>query len=67
MIKKGDTIQFKGIPRGAIKGLGVVLKTDQIDYGSGRILQKAMILWINGPSFGKKSFEDVRRLEKIEV
>ena len=61
-IKKGDTVCYKGNR----DELAVVGKVQSIDYGQGRILQKAMVVWITGRKVGKKHLFDVRDLVKVE-
>ena len=46
--------------------LAVVGKVQSIDYGQGRMLQKAMIVWLTGPRVGRKQLFDERDLVKVE-
>ena len=61
-VQKGDTVCYKG-NRGE---LAVVGKVQSIDYGQGRMLQKAMIVWLTGPRVGRKQLFDERDLVKVE-
>ena len=61
-IKKGDTVCYKGNR----DELAVVGKVQSIDYGQGRILHKAMVVWITGPRVGRKQLFDERDLVKVE-
>jgi hypothetical protein len=61
-IKKGDTVCYKGNR----KELAVVAITTDLNYGQGRLIPKAMIIWITGPKIGKRNMFDLRDLIKIE-
>ncbi len=61
-VEKGDTVCYKGNR----SELAVVGKVQSIDYGQGRILQKAMVVWITGPRVGRKQLFDHRDLVKVE-
>jgi hypothetical protein len=61
-IQKGDTVCY----RGGRDELAVVGKVASLDYGAGRLIRKAMVIWITGPKIGKKHIFDVRDLVKVE-
>ena len=61
-IQKGDTVCY----RGSRAELAVVGKVGCLDYGAGRLIKKAMVIWITGPRIGKKHIFDVRDLVKVE-
>ena len=60
-LKKGDTVCYKG-QRNA---LAVVAKIADIDYGAGRVIRKAMIIWMTGRHIGTKGMFDLRDLVKV--
>ena len=61
-VQKGDTVCYKGNRN----EIAVVGKVAGVDYGQGRIIQKAMVIWLTGPKVGKKHLFDVRDLVKVE-
>ena len=61
-IEVGDTVCYKG----ERAFLAVVAKVQSLDYGAGRVLQKAMVIWLNGKRSGRKQLFDVRDLVKVE-
>ena len=61
-MKKGDLVCYKG-NRGA---LGSIAKVQRLDYGAGRIIENAMVIWLTGPKVGKKARFDLRDLVKVE-
>jgi hypothetical protein len=62
IITKGDTVCYKGNR----SELAVVGKVARVNYGQGRIIAKAMVIWITGPKIGKKHLYDLRDLVKVE-
>ena len=61
-MKVGDLVCYKG-DRSA---LGSIAKLQGIDYGGGRIIQKAMVIWLTGNNIGKKSLFDERDLVLVK-
>ena len=61
-IEVGDTVCYKG----ERPWLAVVAKVQSLDYGAGRVLRKAMVIWLNGKRSGRKQLFDVRDLVKVE-
>ncbi len=61
-IKRGDTVCYKGDR----KALAVIGQVGTVDYGQGRIIKKASVIWISGPKLGKKQMYDVRDLVLVE-
>ncbi len=61
-MEKGDLVCYKG-NRDA---LGSIAKVQRLDYGAGRIIEKAMVIWLTGPKVGKKAMFDLRDLVKVE-
>ena len=61
-MQKGDLVCYKG-NRGA---LGSIAKVQRLDYGAGRIIEKAMVIWLTGPKVGKKQLFDLRDLVRVE-
>ena len=61
-IQRGDTVCYKG-DRTALAVIGQV---GTVDYGQGRMVRKASVIWITGPKVGKKQMYDVRDLVKVE-
>ena len=60
--QRGDTVCYKG-DRTALAVIGQV---GTMDYGQGRMVKKASVIWITGPKVGKKQMYDVRDLVKVE-
>ena len=61
-MERGDTVCYKG-DRTALAVIGQV---GTVDYGQGRMVRKASVIWITGPKVGKKQMYDVRDLVKVE-
>ena len=61
-MEKGDLVCYKG-NRDA---LGSIAKVQRLDYGAGRIIEKAMVIWLTGPKIGKKQLFDLRDLVRVE-
>tara|TARA_R110001583_G_scaffold109808_1_gene258651 strand:+ start:355 stop:594 length:240 start_codon:yes stop_codon:yes gene_type:complete len=61
-IERGDTVCYKG-DRSALAVIGQV---GTVDYGQGRAITKASVIWITGPKVGEKQMYDVRDLVKVE-
>ena len=61
-LKKGDTVCYKG-DRSA---LAAIAQVGSMDYGQGRIIKKASVIWLTGPKLGKKQIYDVRDLGLVE-
>ena len=61
-LKKGDTVCYKG-DRSAIAAIAQV---GSMDYGQGRIIKKASVIWLTGSKLGKKQMYDVRDLVLVE-
>ena len=62
MIERGDLVCYKG-DRSA---LATVAMVNSLDYGTGRVLRKAKIVWLTGPNVGRNKVYDVRDLVKVE-
>ena len=61
-LQRGDTVCYKG-DRSALAVIGQV---GTMDYGQGRIIKKASVIWVTGPKVGKKHLFDERDLVKVE-
>ena len=61
-LKRGDTVCYKG-DRSAIAAIAQVAS---MDYGQGRIIKKASVIWLTGSKLGKKQMYDVRDLVLVE-
>ena len=61
-IERGDTVCYKG-DRSALAVIGQV---GTVDYGQGRVITKASVIWITGTKVGRKQMYDVRDLVKVE-
>ena len=61
-IERGDTVCYKGDR----SSLAVIGQVGTVDYGQGRMVRKASVIWITGPKVGKKQMYDVRDLVKVE-
>lgn len=61
-MEKGDLVCYKGNRL----ALGSIAKVQRLDYGAGRIIEKAMVIWLTGPKVGKKAMFDLRDLVKVE-
>ena len=61
-MRKGDLVCYKGDR----SSLGSIAKVQSIDYGAGRIIEKAMVIWLTGSKVGKKQLFDLRDLVKVE-
>ena len=61
-LKRGDTVCYKGDR----KSLAVISQIGTIDYGQGRIITKASVIWVSGPKLGKKHMYDMRDLVLVE-
>ena len=62
VIEVGDTVCYKG----ERAFLAVVAKVQSLDYGAGRVLRKAMVIWLNGKRSGRKQLFDVRDWVTVE-
>ena len=62
ILKRGDTVCYKG-DRSAIAAIAQV---GSMDYGQGRIIKKASVIWLTGSKIGKKQMYDVRDLVLVE-
>ena len=62
ILKRGDTVCYKG-DRSAIAAIAQV---GSMDYGQGRIIKKASVIWLTGSKLGKKQMYDVRDLVLVE-
>ena len=62
ILKRGDTVCYKG-DRSAIAATAQV---GSMDYGQGRIIKKASVIWLTGSKIGKKQMYDVRDLVLVE-
>ena len=62
ILKRGDTVCYKG-DRSAIAAIAQVAS---MDYGQGRIIKKAAVIWLTGSKIGKKQMYDVRDLVLVE-
>jgi len=61
-MKVGDLVCYKG-DRSA---LGSIAKVESLDYGAGRIIKKAMVIWLTGNKVGKKGLFDERDLVLVK-
>jgi hypothetical protein len=61
-MKKGDIVCYKG-DRSAI---GTVTKVSALDYGQGKVIFKAGLIWLTGPKMGTKRIYDMRDLVMVE-
>ena len=48
-LKKGDTVCYKG-DRSA---LAAIAQVGSMDYGQGRIIKKASVIWLTGPKLAQ--------------
>ena len=62
VIEVGDTVCYKG-DRSA---LAAIAQVASMDYGQGRIIKKASVIWLTGSKIGKKQMYDVRDLVLVE-
>ena len=61
-MKKGDIVCYKG-DRSAI---ATVTKVSALDYGQGKVILKAGLIWLSGPKMGTKRVYDIRDLVMVE-
>ena len=61
-MKVGDLVCYKG-DRSA---LGSIAKMESLNYGAGKIIQKAMVIWLTGHKIGKKQIFDPRDLVPVK-
>ena len=60
--KKGDVVCYKG-DRSA---LATIIMVSALNYGQGKIVVKAGIIWLTGPKLGTKRVYDIRDLVMVE-
>ena len=61
-MQKGDLVCYKG-DRSALATIAMV---KSFDYGAGKVITKAKIIYLTGPRVGKTHLHDIRDLVKIE-
>jgi hypothetical protein len=62
VLETGDLVCYKGNR----EELASIAQVQSIDYGAGRIIKKAMVIWLTGPKVGKRHVYDLRDLVKVE-